>query len=150
MGLAAAWLSLALVALVVSEALVVGLVDAVAAVAAVVQVATVSPPRQSGQGLSPMVLAPPRVSKVTFCPPRGLYPLALELSMARERCLAPDPALPSTGLPPGGPPVESHLALPAMEFDLDHSSVASHLVRPAWLSFCFSSPSWAAMAWGLS
>ena len=74
LGLAVAWLSLVLVALAVSEAPVVELVDAVAAA---VQVAMVSTPRQPGLGLSPMVLAPPRVLKVTFCPPRGLYPPAL-------------------------------------------------------------------------
>ena len=44
-GLAAAWLSPVLVALAVSEAPVVELVDAVAAVVAAVQVAMVSPPR---------------------------------------------------------------------------------------------------------
>ena len=122
------WLSPALVALAVSEALVVELVD----VAAAVRVAMVSTPRQPGLGLFPMVLAPPRVLKVTFRPLRGLYPPALGLSLVREHCLALDPALPSTGLPPGGPPVESLLALPAVEF------------------LCSSSPSWASMAWGLS
>ena len=126
------------------------LVDVVAVVAVAVQVAMVSPPCQPGLGLSPMVLAPPRVSKVTFRPPRGLYPPALGLSLVREHCLALDPAPLSTGLPPGGPPVESRLALPAVEFGLDQSSVASHSVHPALLSFRFFSPSWASVAWGLS
>ena len=119
---------LVLVALAVSEAPVVELVDAAAAV----QMAMVSTPRQPGLGPSPMVLAPPRVLKVTFRLLRGLYPPALGLSLVREHCLVLDPALPSMGLPPGDPPVGSRLALPAVEF------------------LCSSSPSWASVAWGLS
>ena len=129
-----------------SEAPVVELVDVVAAV----QVAMVSTPRQPGLGPSPMVLAPPRVLKVTFRPTRGLHPPALGLFSVWERCLALDPVPLSTGLPSGGPPVESHLALPAVEFGLNRSSVASHSARPARVSFCSFSLSWAFVAWGLS
>ena len=60
---------------------------------------------------------------------RGLYPPALGQSSVRDRCLALDPALVSMDPPPGGPPVESLLAV---EF------------------LCFSSPSWVSVAWGLS
>ena len=119
----------------------VGLVDAVV----VVWVATVSPSHQPGLGLFPTGSAPPRVSKVMFRPPRGLYLPALGLSLAWECCLALD-----LGPPPGGPPVESLLALSAVEFDLDYSFMASHSVHLAWPSFCFSSPFWAVVAWGLS
>ena len=91
LGLAAAWLSPALVALAVSEALGVELLDAAAAVAAAVRAAMVLTPRQPDLGPSPMVLAPPRVSKVTSRLLRGLYPLALGLSLVWDRCLALDP-----------------------------------------------------------
>ena len=129
LGLAAAWFSPALVALAVSEALAVELVDAAAAVVAAVRAAMVLTPCQPDLGPSPMVLAPPRVSKVMSRLLRGLYPPALGLSLVWDHCLALDPALLSTDLPPGGPPVESLLAVG---------------------SLCSSSPSWASVAWGLS
>ena len=56
----------------------------------------------------------------------------------------------SVELPPGSPLAESHLAPPDVEFGLDHPSVASHSVHPTWLPSCFSLPSWASLAWGLS
>ena len=118
-------------ALVVSGAPVVELVDTVAAVAAAVQVATVSPLCQCGLGLSPMALALPQVSKVTFNLLRGLYHPALGLSSARKCCLVLDLALLSMELPLGSPSVESRLAPPAVEFGLDHPSVVSHSVHPA-------------------
>ena len=86
-------------------------------------------PRQPDFGPSPMVLAPPWVSKVTSRLLRGLYPPALGQSLVQDHCLALDPALLSTGLPPGGPPMESLLAVGFL---------------------CSSSPSWASVAWGLS
>ena len=76
-----------------------------------------------------MVLAPPRVSKVVSRLQRGLYPPALGQSLVRDHRLALDPALLSTGLPLGGPTVESLLAVGFL---------------------CSSSPSWASVAWGLS
>ena len=125
LGSVAAWLSVALVALAVSEAPAVELVD----VAVAVRAAMVLTPRQPDLGLSPMVLAPPEVSKVTSRLLRSLYPPALGLSLVWDRCLALDPALLSTDLPPGGPPVESLLAVG---------------------SLCSSSASWASVAGGLS
>ena len=99
------------------------------AVAVAVRAAMVLTPRQPDLGPSPVVLAPPLVSKVTFCLQRGLYPPALGQSLVRDRCLVLDPTLLSTGLPPGGPPVESLLAVGFLGS---------------------SSPSWASVAWGLS
>ena len=80
LGLVAAWLSLAvLVALAVSGAPVVELVDVVAAV---VQVAMVSPLRQSGLGLFPMASVLPRISKVVYCLLRDLYHPVLGMALA--------------------------------------------------------------------
>ena len=111
-----------------SETPAVELVDAAAAVVAAVQAAMVLTPRQPDLGPSPMVLAPPRVSKAASQFQRGLYPPALGQSSVRDR-LALDPALVSMDPPPGVPPVESPLAVGFL---------------------CFSSPSWASVAWGLS
>ena len=95
----------------------------VVAVAAPVRVATVSPLRQSGLGLFPMASALPQVSKVVCRLLRGLYHPVLGLALAQERCLV-------LGLAP-----------PSAAFGPDH---------PTQLPFCFSSPSWASSAWGLS
>ena len=111
-----------------SETPAVELVDVAAAVVAV-SAAMVLTPHQPDLGPSPMVLAPPQVSKAASQFLRGLYPPALGQSSVRDRCLALDPALVSMDLPPGGPPVESLLAVGFL---------------------CFSSPSWASVAWGLS
>ena len=129
LGLAAAWPSPALVALVVSETPAVEFVDAAAVVPAAVRAAMVLTPRQPDLGPSPVVLAPPRVSKAASHLLRGQYPPALGQSLVRDRCLMLDPALVSTDLPPGRPPVESLLAVGFL---------------------CSSSPSWASVAWGLS
>ena len=94
-----------------SETPAVELVDAAAAVVVAVRVAMVLTPPQPDLGPSPMVLAPPRVSKVASRFLRGLYPPALGQSSVRDRCHALDPALVSMDLPPGGPPVESLLAV---------------------------------------
>ena len=124
LGLAAAWSSPALVALVVFETPAMELVDAAA-----VQAAMVLTPRQPALGPSLMVLAPPQVSKAASQLQRGLYPPALGQPSVRDRGLALDPALTSMDPPPAGPPVESLLAVGFLYF---------------------SSPSWAFVAWGLS
>ena len=129
LGLAAAWPSPALAALVVFDTPAMELVDAAAAVAAALQVAMVLTPRQPDLGPSPMVLAPPRVSKAASQFQRGLHPPALGQSSVRDRFLELNPALVSMDPPPGGPPVESPLAVGFL---------------------CFSSPSWASVAWGPS
>ena len=113
----------------VVETLAMELVDVGAAVAAAVRAAMVLTPRQPDLGPSPMVLAPPRVSKAASQLQRGLYPPALGQPSVQDRCLMLDPALSSMDPPPGGPPVESLLAVGFL---------------------CFSSPSWASVAWGLS
>ena len=100
--------------------------------AAPVWVAMVSPLRQSGLDLFPMASVLPQVSRVVFRLLRGLYHLVLELALAQECCLVLGLAPPSAELHPGSPSVESRLA------------------PPTQLSFCFSSPSWASLAWGLS
>ena len=87
------------------------LVDAAAVVAAAVRAAMVLTPRQPDLGPSPMVLAPPRVSTAASQFQRGLYPPALGQSSVRDHCLMLDPALVSMDPPPGGPPVESPLAV---------------------------------------
>ena len=137
------------VALVVAEALMVELVGMVAAVAVPVWVAAVSPPPQPGLDPFPMASVLSQVSRVVFRLLRGLYQPALGLALAQECCLVLDLAPLSTELPPGSPLAESCLAPPAAEFGLDHPSVASHSVHPARLPFCFSSPSWASVVWGL-
>ena len=127
------WLSSAvLVALVVAVAPVVELVDTVAAVAVLVRVATVSPLHQPDLDPFPMASVLSQVSRVVDRLLRGLYHLVLGLVLAQEHCLV-------LGLAP-----------PAAEFGLDHPSVESRLVHPTRLPFCFSSPSWASLAWGLS
>ena len=133
LGLAVAWLSSAVsVALVVAVALVVELVDVVAAVAALVRVATVSPLHQPGLDLFPVASVLPQVSSVAFRLLRGLYHPVLGVALAQEHCLV-------LGLAP--PSVELHLGSPSAE---------SRLAHPTQLPFCFSSPSWASLAWGLS
>ena len=97
--------------------------------AAAVQAAMVLTPRQPDLGPSPMVLAPPRVSKAASQLQRGLYPPALGQPLVRDRGFTLDPALASMDPPPAGPPGESLLAVGFL---------------------CFSSPSWAFMAWDLS
>ena len=151
LGLVAVWLSSAAsAALVVAGALVVELVDTVVAVAAPVQVETVSPLHQPDLDLFPMVLVLPQVSRVVYHLLRGLYHLVLGLVLAQECCLVLGLAPPSAELHPGSPLAESCLAPPAAEFGLDHPSVESCSVHSTWLPFCFSSPSWASLAWGLS
>ena len=94
-----------------------------AAVVAPVQVATVLPLRQSGLDPSPIVSALPQVSRMVCRLLRSPYHPVLGLALAQECCLV------------------SGLAPPVVEFGLDHSTQ---------LFFCFSSPSWASSAWGLS
>ena len=149
LGLAAVWLSSAAsVALVVAVAPVVDLVDAMTMVAAPVRVATVSPLHQLDLDPFPMALVLPQVSRVVSHLLRGLYHSVLGLALAQERCLVLGLAPPSAELHPGSPSAESYLAPPAAEFGLDHPSVESCLVHLTWLPFCFSSPSWASLAWG--
>ena len=110
-------------ALVVAGAPVLELVDAVAVVAALVWVATVSPLRQSGLGMSPTASVLPWVSMVVYHLLGGLYHPVLGVALAQECRLV-------VGFAP-----------PSGEFGLDHPSVES---------FCLSSPSWASLVWGLS
>ena len=109
----------------VFDTLAMELVDAAAAL----RVAMVLTPHQPDLGPSPMVLAPPRVSKAVSQFQRGLHPPALGQSSVRDRFPELNPALVSMDPPPGGPPVESPLAVGFL---------------------CFSSPSWASVAWGPS
>ena len=118
--------------------------------AAPVWVATVLPLHQPDLDPFPMASVFPQVSRVVYCLLRGLYHPVLGLALAQEHCLVLGLAPPSAELHPGSPSVESHLAPPAAEFGLDHPSVESHLVHPTRLPFCFSSSSWASLAWGLS
>ena len=143
-------------ALVVAGAPVVELVGTVAAVAVPVRVAVlvwvavVSPLPQPGPDSFPVVSVLSPVSRVVFRLPRGLYHPVLGLALAQERCLVLDLAPLSAELPPGSPLAESRLASPAVEFGLDHLSVASRSVHPTRLPSCFSSSSWVSLAWGLS
>ena len=149
--LAAAWLSLvAMVALVVARAPVVELVDVVAAVVAPVLVAMVLPSRQSGLDPSPMASVLPQVSKVVYRLLGGLYHPVLGLALAQECRLVVGFAPPSAELHLGSPSAESCLAPPAAESGLDFPSVESRPVHSTQLPFCFSSSSWASLAWGLS
>ena len=128
----------------------VGTVVAVVAVAVPVWVAAVSPLPQPGLDPFPMASVLPQVSRVVSRLLRGLYHPVLGLALAQEHCLVLDLAPLSAELPLGSPSAESRLAPPAVEFGLDHPSAASHLVHPTRLPSCFSSPSWASLAWGLS
>ena len=137
-------------ALVVAGTLVVELVDAVVVVAVLVRVAMVSPLRQSGLGLFPIVLALPRVSKVVSCLLKGLYHPVLGVALAQECCLVLGFPPPSAELHLGSPSAESRLAPPAVESGMDLPSVESCPVHSTQLPCCFSSSSWASLAWGLS
>ena len=119
-------------------------------VAALVQVATVLPLHPPGLDLFPMASVLPQVSRVVFCLLKGLYHPVLGEALAQECCLVLGLAPPSAELHLGSPLVESHLAPPAVEFGLDHPSVEARSAHPAWLPFCFSSPSWASSVWDLS
>ena len=151
LGLVAVWLSSVVsVALVVAVAPVVELVDTVAVVVVPVRVAMVSPLHQPDLDPFPMASVLPQVSRVVYRLLRGLYHLVLGLALAQEHCLVFGLAPPSVELHPSSLSAESRLAPPAAEFGLDHPSAESrsdHLTR---LPFCFSSPSWASLAWGLS
>ena len=89
------------------------------------------------------------LSSVVYRLLRGLYHPVLGLALAQECCLVLGLAPPSAELHLGSPSAESRMAPPAREFGLDHPSVESCLAHPTRLPFCFSSPSWASLAWGL-